>query len=255
MTLKEIFDYIYFISNKEQVGNAFNIDKFNIVLKAVDLQFFKKKYGLPENYQVGQPLSNISYEVTNQITDDLSHLKVIMGDNVTPKLIVNTDGYATLPDNYIHCSYLLYTENDESNTILVCTDAEWSNIVSSTLKKPSKENPICNFTGGKIRFRPKNIGYVDFAYLRLPLPAHYDYYISANLEHIYLPPNTTHTLLPNEEGSAGQTTGTVTSLSRELEWGNDLHLDICNFILSLIGINLRESDLAQWSESKLKNGE
>lgn len=255
MTLQEIFDFLNYCSNKEQTGNTFKIPDFNNILKVIDLKFFKNRYGLPEKYQVGQPLTNISYEVTQKITDDLSHLKVIMGDGITPKLSIGSDGYATLPTDYVHPSYLLYTENDESIQIIICNDAEWANIVSSTLKKPTKENPICNFTGNRIRFRPKNIGYVDFAYLRMPIPAFYDYYFSAKLETIYLPPNTTHTLLQGEEGSQGQTSGTVTSLSRELEWKSDMHLDICYFILSLMGINLREGDLIQWSEIKNKNGE
>lgn len=255
MTLKEIFDYIYYISNKEQIGNTFNIEKFNTVLKVVDLKFFKNRYGLPEKYQVGQPLPNIAYEVTQKITDDLSNLKVIMGDGVSNKLAINSDGYSILPLDYIHQSYILFTENDDSNQVIVCNDAEWANYVSSTLKKPTKENPICNFTGGKLRFRPKNLGYVDFAYLRLPVSAFYDYYISANLEHIYLPPNTSHVLGVGEEGSLGQTNTTVLSLSRELEWVPDLHLDVCNFILSLIGINLREAELQSYAESKVLRGE
>ena len=44
MKLRELYDYINFVTNKDQLGDAPAPDKFNLLLKAVYLEVFNKEF-------------------------------------------------------------------------------------------------------------------------------------------------------------------------------------------------------------------
>jgi len=264
MNLGQILRIINYIANKEQSGNTLTQGELNDILPKSNLELFKKKIGLPEEYKVSVPTSRIAYEVTQRLTGDVQPFKTLMGDTTTP-LMVDANGYAVIPSDYYYVSYIGYNlvtntascgVGIEEEDVDILTDAQWRARLSNSITAPTKKHPIANFGNGTIRFRPRDLQRVEFAYLRYPTTPYYDYYIDAYDEYIFLPADSTHTLLEGQEGSAGQPVGTtVTSLTVELEWDDVCKLEIINFILDDIGINLREGQLEQYAQVEQVQGQ
>jgi hypothetical protein len=258
----DIFKYILFLANKDTTGNSISPVEFNQALVVANLKFLKKKIGISEEYRVGQPIPRQSSEVTQVITDDILPFKIHMGDPNTPELVIDSNGYATIPTDFFYphaLSYKYFPNNDcsgdyDPEKIDVLTDQQWDDIAGSSIRRPTLKYPACNFQNGVIRFLPKNLQRANFVYIRNPLTPVYDYYINADLEYVYMLPGTVHTLLTGEEGSLGQTTGTVQSLSVELEWNDINKIDISSIILSFLGINVREPQLQQYAEMSKQSG-
>jgi len=117
----DVYNLVRFVTNKDLSGNTMNVEEFNDLAKMVNLDIFKEKYGLPEEYQFGQPLPRRSYEVTKKIIDDMRHLKVRTGVDVSP-LSIDQWGRAVIPTNYLHLSsatynYVTTNECTEKNVI------------------------------------------------------------------------------------------------------------------------------------------
>lgn len=264
MTLQDIFDHINSRTNKDQSGNTYNPQRFNSDLKVANLEMFNYLYGLPQTYQPGMPLPKIAFEITQRITDDLRALKVNMGGddiNDPGPLVVDQNGNAKYPPDYVHYSSMNYSYKDGCKTdvkspmIDVLTDAQWSSRINSVIKnKNVKKYPYCNFQANYIRFRPKDIQYVNFVYLRAPRTPFYDYYISSDDSIVFLPSGTSRVLQPGEIGSEGQTSGVVFSKTVELEWPEHVHPDFANLMLSYVADNLRSQLLKQSAELRKKAG-
>ena len=185
--------------NKDQTGNSFNPTQFNAALKAIDLEYFKKKTGLPEDYAPGQPISRQAWDITQMITQQLSHLKVYMGNGSTQPLYINPMGRATLPVDFMYPSALMYkvvTVNDaqnpgyDYNSVEIMTDAEYVERRQDACVPINKKYPVAFFASGVLQFYPTDLAWAQFIYLRKPTPAYFDFdYVNDEL--FYLPPGTT----------------------------------------------------------------
>ncbi len=71
ITLVSIYNHIFNRINKDQTGNTYRVDSFNVDLSFASMQIFNRCYGLPEQYMFGQPFPAISYEATQKISDSL----------------------------------------------------------------------------------------------------------------------------------------------------------------------------------------
>lgn len=263
MNLQEILDHINSRTNKDQSGNTYRIDRYNTDLRGASDEMFSWLYGLPQQYRPGMPLPMVGYEITQLITDNLRGLKVNMGGpeiNDPGPLLVNSDGVAVIPSDYVHHGSMNYGRalacgNVTYPPIEVLADDEWSAVINSPLRMNRLDKyPICNFQNGYMRFLPKGIGFVNFVYLRSPKTPFFDYYIDVTNAVIYMPPGTSHTLQPGEMGSQGQTSGTLVSQTVELEWPENTHMDFANIILSYVSDNLRDAFIKQSAERRKEKG-
>jgi hypothetical protein len=253
MNLQEIFDFVNLKTNKNQSGNTLNPDRFNTALNAVNIDFFKLKYGLPEEYVPGRSLPRQSWETTVKITDDLSIHKVLMGGLLSMPLQVDSNGYAEKPNDYVHVSSMGYKKPvtvsgktlEEIKVIDLLTDDQWNPRLSNSITKPNHDYPVARIIGNKIQFEPKDIKNVEFAYLRMASTPFYDYKI-VNDAIVYLPAGELHdgSVLP-----AGTPSRTI-----ELDWPIDNHTDIANLILGYVSANLRETFLYQDSQNRKQTG-
>lgn len=246
MTLQDILDWANVRIAKEQRGGAFSPEQYNTALMFLNVEVFKKEYGLPEQYRPGEPLPAITYEITQKIIDDMRLIKVRMDGSDGPPLMIDQNGVASVPEDYIHRTairyqYILPGRDPEMTEVDVVTDGEWASRLGNSITRPTKQNPCCTFYGKKIQFEPRDLVAVEFVYLRLPVTPVYDYYFKADGQITYLPPGTSHLLASGEIGSAGQTAGaTVVSKTVELEWPPDMHPDIANLIYKTMAGNLRD---------------
>jgi hypothetical protein len=222
ININEIKQFIDFVSNKEQSGTAYSIPQFNIACQAANIDLFKLRYGLPEEYSPGMPLPRQAYEVTQKMKDDLRSCKEIVNISVS-------NGIMTLPSDYVHKTALTYIKVTNSDCgedpivkrkgIQFMDDDKFDIRCDSSIKTPTQDFPIANMLKDSIRIEPKSIKSVEFSYLRIPKNPTWGYTNNNGVEQ-YDP---------------------ITSV--DFEWNQILFTDVAKIVLSYLSINLRDTDL------------
>ena len=57
MTLFEKYELVKYIANKDYGGNVIAPDQYGKLIVSANIDLFKKKLGLPEDFQLGAPVS------------------------------------------------------------------------------------------------------------------------------------------------------------------------------------------------------
>lgn len=231
MTLYEMFSLIEYIGNKDFGGNIITPDRFGELIPIVNIDRFRKKHGLPEGYQPGRPIPVEYADITIKNTDDLKAFKTRLA------LRAVTNGIMAYPDDYAHRDTLVYNYTKVINSVSVSLprkieilrEDEFAEREGSYTKGPTTYNPIGVMRSDGIHIRPISIVQADLNYYRWPTDPVFAY----------------------TEGDGYITYDAANST--ELEWPVDEHLAIASMILQMVGVNLREADLVNYSESKLKN--
>jgi hypothetical protein len=223
MNIYEIYKAVEFYLNKDQFGRHFSVSKFNSMIPVVEIDLFKQRYGLPQEYQPGMPIPRMSYEITQKISDDVSPMKVWMGSPNGPSpLTVNTDGVANLPPNYVHFSS---SRTLDGYPIEMLSDSEFNERLMNPNRTPSLRYPIMTTYARYIQFQPKDIQQVHFVYLRLPVYAALAVTIDPNTDvEVYDSVN-----------------------SRDTEFPEDMHTEYIRRMLMNMGVNLRSEIVMQYS--------
>lgn len=222
INVNDIKIFLDFVVNKEQSGTAYSIVQLNVAFQAANIDFFNKRYGLPEEYIPGTPIPSQSYEVTQKIKDDLRAVK--------EKIIIPVDsfGIMLLPSNYVHKTAIEYVKiiNDidcdvpdvSYKSVEIIDDDKWSERISNSIKKPSLDFPVCNFLKDSIRFMPKNLKEVELSYLREPNKPIWGYSFQGGIETY------------------------DASSSTDFEWNYTLFTEMVRIVASYLGWNLRDGE-------------
>lgn len=232
MTLWDMFSLVRYITNKDFSGNVVTPERFNELIKVVNIDLFRKKYGLPEEFQPGQPIASESVDITLKNTDDLKAFKVA-SLNATVSA-----GVLSIPIGYFHRDSITYNYSVPINgvaTILprpveILKEEAFSSRNGNFTKRPTTQNPIGVVRSNGIHIRPLAVLLVDFHYFRYPLDPVFAYTL----------------------GDGFVTYDAVNSV--ETEWVRDEHLTLVRMMLSLVGVNLREETVLNYAETKLKEG-
>lgn len=224
--VNSIYEYCLWQLNKEQSGNSLSPDQFNSGLAWSNLEYFKLKYGLSEDYQAGRPVAPVTYEISQKIMDDMRSLRTVLGGKNAPALPIDVNGWAEIPPDYLHVSSIKYN----GTTIEILREDFLGDRLTNSIKYPSKENPICVMQENYISFYPKDLGFVEFSYLRLPQTPVWGYTI-VNDQPVY---------------------NSATSV--QSEFPSDCQTDIGNLILHYAAANLRDQLSLQLSEQRKKAG-
>lgn len=227
MTVDEIRLWVNFELNKHQTGNTLNQEEYNLCLKWANQQYFKTKYGLPEEYQPGQPLPRQAFQITQKIIDDMRPFLLSKGGKNLPQLPIDINGHANYPSDYIHLSSIRYKNRPVQN---ISNDVLGDRLDSSIVA-PSEKYPICCFYNDYIQFYPKDMAYVDFDYIRMPVTPFWAVTIVDD-EYVYNP-----------------------NQSIQLEWAEQTHIDIANLVLQYASVNLRDFQITQLSEQRKNQGQ
>lgn len=228
-TLKQFIEYV---SNKEQRGGYLPAKEFNMLLpRAVD-DFFNERYGLPESYRPGYPLPPQAYEVTKTIKEDLRHLKE------NEFLNVDSEGKATIPDDYVHYTKILYRKVTNTSTgpevklvpVEMLDDDQFDSRKLARIKKPSKRKPVGVINNDHFEFYPKDLYKVKLTYLRYPKEPKWANTVQDD-EEIYDPSNSIDIELPKNNTNK-----------------------IAHIILGYMGIHIREQSLYQYAEGYQQRG-
>jgi hypothetical protein len=232
MNLWETWSLVEYISNKDFAGNVITPQRFNELIKIVNIDLFRTKYGLPEEFQPGRPVPVEYADITLKNTDDLRAFKVYQ----TSVAVVN--GILPLASNYAHRDTVTYNYTKTiagvatalPRPVEILREAEFSARQGNWTKKPTLQNPIGVVRSNGIHIRPLTILAVDFSYYRFPVDPEFGY--------------------TEGDGFITYNAGTST----EFEWVKDESLTLTRMILQYVGVSLREADLVQYSEQKLKTG-
>ena len=254
INIDEVYRFVQFIANKEQSGFIKPSD-FNLAVDRAQMQLFMERYGNPAEYQPGRPIPRIAYSQTQKISDDLRYFIRRVS------LPIDSNGLMLYPNDYLHFSSASTnyvdvkfdrgttttdncpgcnkdnTTGTTSSTVTSKTvsirpvdDSELSNLLSSSIVGPTKAYPVLTFYQEGVQYHPKDIGMVDFVYLREPLKPSWEYTL-VNNRPVY------------------DDTSSV-----DLEWPPQVFNEIAIRILAFVGINLREGDLTSYSEGKRQTG-
>ena len=232
MTLGEMYTLIEFIVNKDYDGNIITPERFRMLIKVVNIDLFRQKYGIPEEYQPGRPIPNERADITLKNTDDLKAFKVRLVNRAV------TAGVMLYPSNYAHRDTIVYNYSKSINgtptslprPVEILRESEFASRVGNYTKRPTLQNPIGVMRVDGVHIRPVTITVCDLNYYRFPIDPVFAY----------------------TEGD-GYITYDTTS-STELEWVKDEHFTLTKMCLSLIGVNLRIEEIVAYSEQKLKTG-
>ncbi len=232
MTLWEIYQLLEFICNKDYEGNIITPDRFRMLVKVANIDLFRKKYGLPEQYQPGRPIPTDHVDITIKNTDDMKAFKMFMPN--TPV----TNGVLPFPADYAHYEDVRYNYttpiNGINNTfpkpVEMLKEAQLTERLGNYTKQPTTKNPVGVVRNNSIHIFPLTITAVDFHYYRFPKDPVFSY----------------------DEADGYITYNAAASI--DLEWPRDEKLTIANMMLSYVGVNLREGELVQYAELKKQQG-
>lgn len=240
MRIDKIFNLVGYILNKEQFTGKFKKEDFNTLSEFVIYDAIRERYGIPEGaFQKGQ-VRDLSRETTRNMTDDLRHLKVWRGGKNFPMLSIDTEGRADFPANYLHYSSFRYknvyiynnVEKIKFTEIEVLFDNELGDRLGNPNRTPSRKVPVCVLYDSYMQFYPIDLKYVDFTYLRKPIPPVY----------------ATTTATVN-----GEDVETYSNLaSTQLELPEDMHMDFIRLMCQHLAVHLRAGDVAAYAQQQLQ---
>lgn len=142
-----------------------------------------------------------------------------------PTIITLTNGQYTLPVDFIH-EIGQITSGAVDGMVDTVDRAALAKRLSNNLVPPSLNYPICVFYQTYIQFYPINITNVKFSYLKKPVQPIYATTIS-NGRQVYDDVN-----------------------SVDVEWNEVDLVKVTTRAMSVLGINLEDMKLVEWSESK-----
>lgn len=233
MTLFDMYSLMELILNKDYGGNVLTPERFRQLIKVVNIDKFKKKFGLPEEYQPGRPVPREYVEITLKNADDLRKFKA------TP--LINTPAVAGLlpyPEDYAHRDQIVYNQTVFTGVapeviprqVEILTETQAAARRSNYTKRPTTTYPIGVMRSAGIQIYPITVTVVDFYYWRFPIDPVFSY---------------------------NQYAGYITynaAASVEFEWPEDEKLSLVAMMLGYLGINLRDADILQYSEMKKQTG-
>jgi hypothetical protein len=232
MTLWDMFSLVRFICNKDFDGNIVTPERFAELIKVVNIDHFRDKYGIPEEYRPGRPIATEFADISLKNIDDLKAFK---------KLLVNTtvtNGILPFPIDYGHRQSISYNYTKTINNIVtilpriveILREEEFTSREGNYTKRPTLQNPIAVIRNDGVHIRPITITSVTFSYYRFPVSPIFSYTI----------------------GDGFITYNAATST--ELEWPEDEKVVIMRRCLEYIGINLKDGDIVTYANTKLKEG-
>lgn len=238
MTNYDIYNLVNFILNKEQTGNTVSPIEIDRLLKLGNIDAFNYCFGIQESLKRSQGVQP-AYGDSQQSIDELSVFLVKMGWNTSP-LLINSDGIANKPSDYFHFSSMMQKVSDGDEVIYsdieIITDNQLPNRLGNSLKMPTLENPIVVEENTYFQFFPKNIKQCYFHYLRKPKDPVFSVEYNEDGTFTYL-------------GADEETNPSV-----ELEWNDTGKIRVMRYLLTYIGINLKDQAIMQYAESHKEKG-
>jgi hypothetical protein len=232
MTIKDVHDWIRFVTRKYQSGYHSH-EQIDSVLDRAQMDVFIDTYGNDKQYQPGRPVPPTVYGETIFIHHALEPFK----EKYNFTTIDTPGGLVSMPSA---CQIILALHTKAFNARLgrdavrrveVMNEEEVIDRLESQVAPVSLYNPIALVSDkNKIQLYPEQPQQGTVFYLRRPLAPRYNYSVSGRVE-TYVP-----------------------SGSQDLEW-KDIFLNrVISKALVYLGLNLSDAEVLQFGDAKDKQG-
>ena len=235
INVNELYQFVLFVSNKQQSSGTITPSQFNLVLKRAYTQWVTERYNDPNKMAMGSNVpARYGYQLNQKITDDIKHLIVDPAD-----YDVDASGKMEYPEDYLHISSCRYKYRKQLDCDEIITkevdvkamkDSEIGHILTSQIVEPTKRYPYLAFYKDYIQFFPKDLGKVTMTYLKKPETPEWTYTI-VNGRPVYDDTSSVDVDAPDEAMN-----------------------EIAFRMLSFLGMNIREQQLVQYSEQLKSQG-
>lgn len=266
MNIDKIYDYILYISNKDEKSGDVAPEKFNLVLEAVNLELFEEEW---EKLMALLKMSGTSVEVVLSNNSPLNTFSVLEEE----KNIVDTiDRY----DDFVKLLTMTMTF-PEIKPVEMVNEHELSRRRAGVADKPIEHYPVCVVRHDAIYIYPtfptntKPFYTIEIVYLRMPATPIYDYCIKSNDDLIYMAPdwyvtpsdvdgqfdlyNDQSIIVATNVSYPNYVADPSPSLSTEIEWPEDAMNTFINRIFEKVGLPLSQADMQQYSQIEQQKGE
>lgn len=198
-----------FVSNKVQSGNAVSPSQFNDVANRAQMQLFEKDFQ--------------TFLMTNEVSE---YLKTFFKNKIYSTL---PTGEISYPSDFEHLASLrrYYVNSSGAGKevpMIPVKNSSWGEIQVSALNQPTLRYPKFSEFSDVIRILPRTPGIVMMDYFKKPTAPVWGYTVTNNRP-VYNPATSTN-----------------------FEWSEFSLNNVAAIYLSLIGVNLKDSELAQFSE-------
>jgi hypothetical protein len=235
--INSVYLWVNFLADSYQ-SRKISDDEFNQIIDSVNLDLWKLKVGLPEEYQVNAPFARQAWQVSNKISDDM---RFFITEAAITKNV--STGIFAYPADYGAFSSLRYRRvlnqpdceapTVATRTVELVTDAELSERLDNTVIPPDFEYPVGAWYATGWKVFPTLITSVNLTYLRLP---------TTPVRGYLLDPVTDLT-----------TYNPLTSV--QLDFPTTLHIDFAYLVLKQFAINIREEELYQYAAQRQNSGQ
>ena len=219
MNLNEILSLCNYVANKEKLGNTLTPEQYNMLLEAVNADFFRKEY------EEAQKLAlNLNVRLGSVIFKSgalTAFRKRETGVTVTSGEITISD----LAETYVYWISMVTTYESVRRPVEFVSDVELEDRLTNLLAKQLEYNPAAIDNGDTILIYPGDITSVDFTYLRMPTQPVYSWiqdaydrgrYLAADYYTMDIPCAATtigfvHDVTVNYDGGGANTIGSFTA--------------------------------------------
>lgn len=220
MSVDELYQLAQFISNKNQNGYI-SPEDFNLLINQAQTSFLDYLLGEFQQYQYGKSKARVEYSQNANTRNRLQPL--IYNYNLT----VNSNGFVTYPSDFIQTD-AMWTYYGNNRVRYVQQDRLWS--VYNSKIDPVSANPIYLLEQEGYQFYPSSIANARLSYIKNPTRIYWAYTLDANGRPVY-----------------------DASRSEQPVWYDVDLLEILARVLKMVGVSLKDGEVAQYAES-IKNG-
>ena len=246
MLLSEIFELTNYLSNKHQSGEALRINRFNQLIGGLNKDFFKKKIEELEVYRrSGDPPPHEAY-FTSKMLREFKHVEVVPV-GVDKRINITTD----LHYPFAYLRGIIGNIGGRRRNVELVSDEEYDDRWEDSILGDTA-HPYATIAGNFVYISwHANINPVEFTYYAFPVTPYLDYYINVNGVMVFLTAGETHNWAAGEIDSTGTVHGAAGhwhSLTVELAYNADLHMEFLWNLLSICGVKLEQQQVAQYAE-------
>ena len=255
MTLGEIRKLLFALLNKDQSGNSFTPESFNLEIQSKNLDLFNVEYDKLK--QLAQTKGTSIYkELYNS-----SSLRIFKKEK---SFELHEAGIISKSEitNYIYLLSAIVTDNDIIQKLDFIDDEEANRRKTNAIERPLDQFPIAVELSERFILTPNNIKNVKVNYIKTPDTPYYDYCIrDDNDREEYMPVGSyilhdDHKLYDKDDNVllSGQTViylgncyiPKTSSLSVEFEWESFMHIKLISMILTDMGVTIRDAEILKY---------
>jgi len=211
----------------------------DLAINRAQYELFAERLGLPQGYGKDNSPPPVAYDRNRRISDSLLPFK--------KETVINiSNGVGTFPSDYqyLDAFRVRYFVNPatcppENDGVLryasvdILQEMEWADRTSSPIDFPTYEYPILRFKSATtVEISPRLIPRVEMIYLAKPLPFYWGRTL-VNGRYVFDPTD---------------------PANQPLQWYEVDQNQVLIRVLSYYGISIREGDLMQYAELKMKEG-